>query len=142
MRAQGRRGLFRWLDRRRVEKLLGVPLPAQAGDLRYYIWRPSTDLALYDAYITFRSSYAAYLDLVRRRKLILFKDGGPTAHLPTAWKQSDEFGRLQWWDPSPDTPMDAASGSVGAYGWIVAKYERGHVYVMISDSGHTEVIGH
>jgi hypothetical protein len=137
VRRQSRGGLFSWLDRRTVEKLLGVPLPVQAADLRYYIWRPSTDLAVYDAYITFRLPYAAYLDLVRRRKLVLFKDSGPTAHLPTAWKQSDEFDRLAWWDPSPETPVDAASGSVGTYGWILAKYERGHVYVIISDTGHT-----
>jgi hypothetical protein len=127
---------FGWLDRRRVERLLGVSLPAEAKDLRYLKWQPSTDLALYEAYIKFRAPHAAYLDLVRGRSLVMFRDSGPTAHMPTDWRQAPQLEPLEWWDPSPDTPPDAASGQVGVYGWILAKHERGHVYVFISDTGH------
>src|SRR5262245_38729821 len=108
MRNHGWGGLLRGLDRRAVEKLLGVPLPGQVADLSYFKWQPSTDLAVYDAYIKFRASHEYYLDFVRRRNLIFFEESGPTAHLPSAWKQSDEIAALEWWDPTPETPPDAA----------------------------------
>ena len=132
-------GVFSYFDRRAVQKLLGVPLPAQVTDLYYAKWQPSTDLALYEAYIKFKTDQEAYLDLVRRLNLILFEASGPTAHLPTHWHQSPDFNKLAWWDPSPETPVDAASGTVGIYGWILMKYERGYVYIIISDTGQTAV---
>jgi len=97
--SRSRGGILTWSDRRVVEKLLGVSLPAHAADVRYFKWQPSTDLAVYDAFIKFCALHEDCLDLVRRRGLTLFSDSGPTAHLPTAWKQSDEFERLSWWDP-------------------------------------------
>jgi hypothetical protein len=137
MRKHSWGGLFRGFDRRAVEKLIGASLPAQTAELRYFKWQPSTDLAVYDAYVKFRASNEDYLDFVRRRNLIFFEQSGPTAHLPTAWKQSDEIAALDWWDPGPETPPDAASGTVGVYGWVLTKYEGGCVYVVISDTGHT-----
>jgi hypothetical protein len=129
-------GVLSWLDRRRVSRLLGVALPDGASELRFLRWQPSDDLALYEAYIRFRSTGQEYHDFLRRRQLVRFEESGPTAHLPTEWKPSPEVRRIEWWDPTPGTPPDAASGRVGAYGWMLAKYERGFVYVFISDTGH------
>jgi hypothetical protein len=128
-------GRLRTLSQRAAEKLAGAAFPAGASDLRAVIWKPSTDLAVHDAYIRFKASHAEYLDFARRRKLEFFSDTGPSGLLPSSWKQTDEFGRLDWWTPSTATPPDAAAAPLGPYGWILAKHEDGFVYILISDTG-------
>jgi hypothetical protein len=128
--------LSTFFRKRAVQKLLGVPLPSDAEDLRYVQFRVSSDLAGYDAHIRFRASRQSFLDLVRRRGLALFPESGPNAYLPRSWRLPPEWKSVDWWDAGPETPRDSASGSAGAYGWIAAKYENGHVYMMISDTGH------
>lgn len=124
------------LKRRQLEKLIGTTLPPSASEIYFAHWQPSSDLAAYELYARFKTTHSDYLDLARRRGLTLFSESGPIGILPTRWKQTDEFEVLPWWDPKPETPPDAAAAHVGAYGWMITKYEDEHVYVMLTDTGH------
>ena len=130
------RWLIHYFQRRAAQRLLGAPLPSDASDLHFVKYRVSSDLAGYDAYIKFRASRPSFLALVRQRGLALSGGGIPSAHLPTAWRLPPGSKAVEWWDAGVDTPADSASGSVGVFGWIVAKHEHGCVYVIISDTGH------
>jgi hypothetical protein len=65
----------------------------------------------------------------------MFEATRPGPYLPLRWQVSPGAPPLDFWDPSPETPSDAASGTMGSQGWIVAKHEHGWVYVMVSDTG-------
>jgi hypothetical protein len=124
-----------WLEKRAVERLLGVRLPAGATELCYARWQPSTDLALHEVCMKFRATRDDWLDLARRRGLTMFDAGRPGPYLPSRWQVSPGAPPLDFWDASPETPADAASGAMGSQGWIIAKHERDWVYVMVRDTG-------
>jgi hypothetical protein len=136
MITQSRGGLFKPIDRRAVEKLFGVPLPGGVEDIKYLREQPSADLAFFEACLRFRASHDSYLELISRRDLKLFRETGPTAQLPRNWQQLEVIKPPQWWNPSDETPPDAASATIGVYGCILAKWENEYVYVIISDTGH------
>jgi hypothetical protein len=125
-----------WRDRRHVTRVFGISVPSESLESWFALWQPSPDLALHDAYLRLTIEHSKYLDLVRDRGLATFESTGPNGLLPTGWKQSDEIAPLPWWDPTTSTPPDAASGTVGLYGWILMKHENGHAYVLLTDSGH------
>jgi hypothetical protein len=131
-----RGGVFGWLDRRAVQRLIGGRLPASATDVRYVCWRPSGDLAYYEAIVRFDCSKDEYLDFVRTRHLTLLSESGPNVHLPASWEPAPAMEAPEWWRPTAETSQDAAGGAVGADGSIVAKWENGHTYVMVTDTGH------
>ena len=131
-----RGGLFAPFDRRAAQRLIGAPLPDGAEDVRFVRWQPSGDLAYHEALIRFACSKEDYLALVRARGLTLFADSGPDVHLPIPWRPAPEMNDPEWWTPSSETPPDAAGGLVGSDGSIAAKWEAGHAYVMVTDTGH------
>ncbi|MFZ5511091.1 MAG: hypothetical protein ACOZCP_13660 [Pseudomonadota bacterium] len=133
-----RGGLLSFLDRRKVERLLGVPLPKGARRVHYLLWRPSDHLAYHEALIRFEADRDAYLSFVHARGLTPFSESGPDVHLPIDWSPAPEITRPRWWNPTPATPPDAASGKVGLYGSLAAKWEDGKVFVLIEDTGHRE----
>ena len=133
---QSRSGFFGFLDRRAVQRLLDACLPKNAHNVRYLRWRPSTDLAYQEALICWDCPQEEYLEFVRARALTLLSVSGPNVHLPSGWQPAPEIPRPDWWEPSSDTPPDAASGTVGTFGSIIAKWEAGRVYVLITDTGH------
>lgn len=136
MMKQDHHAFFGLGDRREAQRLLGTELPADAHEIRYLVWQPSTDLAYHEALLRFDASHADYLACVERRGLALFVSSGPTVHLPIDWTPSPEITAPDWWQPSAVTPPDAAGGLVGRYGSIAVKWERGHVYALIVDTGH------
>lgn len=136
MITRSRGGLFAFLDRRTVEALLGAPLPKSASDVRYLRWQPSGDLAYHEALVRFDASLEDYRAFVQTRGLTPFSVSGPNVHLPIDWSPPTEIDAPDWWLPSPETPLDAASGQVGVYGSIAVKWENGRVYAVIVDTGH------
>jgi hypothetical protein len=125
-----------FLDRRVVRRLLQVPLPREACNIRYLVSQPNGDLAYHEALIRFDCDQSDYLDLVRNRGMSTFAETGHDAHLPIDWSPAPEVERPVWWTPTPQTPSDAAGARVGKYGSIVAKWENGHAFVLIEDTGH------
>jgi hypothetical protein len=121
-----------------VQTLLGTTLPKQANDLHYFRWQPSRDLTYYTTFIKFSTSRAEFIDLMEQMSMNFHNMGRDASlHLPTAWETPSGL-ELDWWDPGSDTPADSAAKSFGTNGWIVAKYERGNVYLIATDTGHTE----
>lgn len=141
MTRKSRGGLFTFFDRRTAERLLGADLPKSARDVRYLHWQPSGDLAYHEALIRFDASIEDYRAFVQARGLTPFSISGPNVHLPVDWSPPPEIDTPDWWQPSPETPPDAASGRVGMYGSVIMKWENGRVYVLIVDTGHRSPAG-
>jgi len=141
MTTQSHGGLFSFFDRRSAERLLGAALPKSAGDVRYLCWQPSGDLAYHEALVRFDASIEDYRAFVQARALTAFSVSGPSVHLPIDWSPPAEVDAPDWWQPSADTPPDAASGQVGVYGSIAVKWEKGRVYAFIVDTGHRSPAG-
>lgn len=128
-------GLLAGLDRRVVQTMVGAALPASAADVNYIRWQPSDDLAYYEALVRFDASAEDYRLFVSQRELILFTTSGPNVHLPIDWSPPAAIEAPSWWTPSPLTPAEAASGKVGLHGSLAVKWEEGHVYAVIVDTG-------
>jgi len=128
-------GLFK-SDKRAAEQALGVSLPPTAADVRFYRDQPNPDLALYTAYLRFRTTRDDYLDLMRRMQVRTYPGSAPELRqlLPGKW-QADPRLQLEWWDPGADIPDDTAMGPFGVSGWLVGKYARGQAYVEVHDTG-------
>lgn len=141
MTTQSRGGLFTFFDRRTAERLLGAALPQSASDVRYLCWQPSGDLAYHEALVRFDTSTEDYRTFVQARGLTPFSVSGPNVHLPTDWSPPPGIDAPDWWQPSTETPPDAASGQVGLYGSIAVKWESGRVYVVVVDTGHRSSSG-
>lgn len=126
--------------RRVIQKLLGCTLPESATDLHYFRWQPSPDLSYYIAYIKCHLSKDEFSDLSRQMMMDFHNTGGAALlYLPTSWKIVPEL-TLEWWDPDQNTPAEAAAKSFGSNGWIVAKYERDYIYVIVTDTGYSGAI--
>jgi hypothetical protein len=98
--------------------------------------RDRTQLDNLEALIRFDAPKEGYLAFVQARGLTPFVVSGPNVHLLTDWQPPPKIEKPAWWDPSSETPPDAASGKVGIYGSIVVKWEEGRVYALIVDTGH------
>lgn len=121
-----------------IQKLLGTTLPERVANLHYFKWQPSSDLSYYTAYIKFSTSRKEFVDLMTRMQMSFHNTGGDAnLYLPAAWGTVPEL-KLDWWDPSPDMPVSSAARDFGINGWIVAKYERDCVYLIVSDTGHVD----
>ena len=131
-----RGGALAWLDRRAAERMLGTSLPAGARDLHYLRWQPSGDLAYYEGIIRFDCSKDDYLAFARARGMTLLSESGANVHLPASWEPAPDMRNPAWWQPTGETPPDAASGLVGSDGSLITKWESGHTYVMVTDTGH------
>lgn len=136
MTTRNRGGLFTFFDRQTAERLLGSALPKSASDVRYLCWQPSGDLAYHEALVRFDASIEDYRAFVQARGLTPFSVSGPNVRLPIDWSSPPEIDAPDWWQPSANTPSDAASGQVGVYGSIAVKWENGRVYAIIVDTGH------
>ena len=136
MMAKSRGGLLSALDRQAAARLVGGTLPASATNLKYLRWQPSGDLSYYEALVGWDSTREQYLEFIHERNLTTFAAIGPGVLLPIDWRPSAQIERPSWWHPTSETPGDAAAGRVGAFGSIVAKWETGRVYVMITDTGN------
>jgi hypothetical protein len=133
---QSRGGPFSALDRVAAERLIGAPLPKSATNVQYLRWQPSGDLAYHEALVQWESPKEDYIAFVSARGLTPFSTSGPDVHLPIDWRPASQIDKPEWWNPTPETPADAASGQVGTFGSIAAKWEADRVYVMITDTGH------
>ena len=57
-------------------------------------------------------------------------------YLPTNWKATPQI-KLDWWNPKITTPFDDdAARSFGLNGSIIAQYEGGNIYIMVTDQGN------
>lgn len=128
-------GLLAGLDRRMVQTMLGVALPPSAADVNYIRWQPSGELAYFEALVRFDASPDDYQLFVSQRGLTLFANSGPNVHLPIDWRPPAAIETPSWWTPSTLTPADAASGKVGLHGSLAVKWQEGHVYAVIVDTG-------
>lgn len=117
-----------------LDELLGARVLAGQPGVQAHIHRPSPQLPLYEAYARFDGDDAAFRALASA--LGLGAAGTPTAggHLPAAWRAMSGAA-LPWWDATADTPASAGARQFGKAGWIVAKLERGRVYLIVTDTG-------
>src|SRR5689334_7928079 len=114
--------MFALSKRQTIQKLFRHSLPENVSDLHYYKWQPSTDLSYYVAYIKFCISIEEFVLLVGRMGMDFHNKGGAAMlYLPTSWETMQSIA-LDWWNPEPDTPENAAAKSFGVNGWIVTKY--------------------
>lgn len=119
-------------NKRLAEKALGASLPDDAGDLDHFEHTiPGSDTSFRVTYIKFSTSRESYLDLMRRLDAELYEESAQRWHYlwPADWRgQAD----LDWWDPSFETPTDAAArSSVDGGAWIRALYENGYAYIKV-----------
>jgi hypothetical protein len=119
--------------RGKLERLLGTRLPDGLGAISFERVQPSTDLAFFTAYARFAASPEQFEAVVDALGLRRGADAAP--YLPAAWRGDRE---PQWWDPSAETPADAAARGFGANGWLVAKREGDDVYLVVTDTGASE----
>lgn len=131
-------GLFK-SDKRSAEQVLGAGLPASASDVHFYRDQPSPDLAMYTAYLRFRTTRDDYLDMMQRLQVRTYPGSAPELRelLPGKW-HADPRLRLDWWNPGDDIPDDTAMGQFGVNGWLVAKMSDGNVYVVMHDTGRVD----
>lgn len=123
-------------DRKQAEKLLQTQLPSGISNLSFFRWQPSSDLNYFHAYLKFDSTEQEFVALTDQLGMQT-GDAENSGHLPACWDGPTDR-ELPWWDPAPQTPSDAAARFYGVNGWIVAKYERGSTYLILTDSGHAE----
>lgn len=120
-------------EQRAAEEFLETSLPNDARDVRFLYYKPGDDQDIYSAYLKFEcaaGSYTAFaqqLDLKTNAEQL-------TPHLPAAWGLPRQLS-LEWWDPEQATPDNATAKSISNGGWIVAKYEHQHVYLIVEGSG-------
>lgn len=125
-------------SRKQFEELYGKALPTSAKNIQFIKWKPSADLYYFVAYLKFTVSKNEFVTWIKNTGMDLAGSGkAGSVYLPGVWKLEPEL-KLPWWDAGPDTPDNAAAQSFGENGWAVAKYERGHVYVLITDTGHAQ----
>lgn len=121
-----------------VEELIGTTLPADASELKIHRWEPGDNLAIYTVYIKLSTSPEGFRDLMERMNMDFHNTSGAALmFLPAAWGTEPEV-RLEWWDAKADTPEQSAAAAYGENGWIVAKYEAGAIYMIVTDSGFFE----
>jgi hypothetical protein len=120
--------------RDRVQKLLQVDLPTEAADLHVYDFQPDSDLSYHTTYVKFRIEKAGFGELMSRLQAKTGDDDVGRRYLPAAWHTPQNL-ELDWWNPSADTPPDAAAKAFGFNGWLVAKYEQGWAYLIATDTG-------
>jgi len=120
---------------RQIEKLIGVRLPFKPGRLRLAKWQPNSDLVYFHAYIKIEATEDQYLDLIDVMNLH-FRGQTPEAdiYLPASWA-CDIDDAPSWWHPTAETPADAVAKQYGVNGWVVAKYENGAVFIIVTDTG-------
>lgn len=135
--AQCHRGepMFEPSPQRHLAESLGTSLPPDATDVHFHRHQPSTDLSLHIDYAKLRTSPAEYLALTDRMGLTRYPGSAPAlrARLPAAWRLVPPL-TLPWWDAGPAIPDDTAlrqidRGDAGV-DFVVAKYERGYVYLV------------
>ena len=122
----------------KVEDLIGASLPSDATDLHFHHWEPGQNLAFFAAYIKFVSSETDFNDLMERMNMDFHNtEGAALMFLPAAWDTEQEV-QLDWWEPGKETPAESAAAAYGKNGWIVAKFENGVVYMIVTDSDFFE----
>jgi hypothetical protein len=117
-----------------VEHLLHVEVPSSVDDVRYDRWHPSDQLTFYTAYARLGGPRADLVSVVQQLHLHRYGEPGARPYLPTGWKTVPQV-ELDWWDATRTTPPDSWAGPFGVAGRIVAKLERGHLYVIATDTG-------
>ncbi len=116
-----------------IEEILATLAP-KAFDLKYFKFSPSPELLFFVAYIKFGASKDDFADLIRNMKMVPYFSGRNTSGLlPAAWKALHDLN-IEWWDPTDNNPADSAAKPFGQNGWIIAKHEREHVYMIITDT--------
>ena len=117
-------------NKRLAEKTLGASLPDDAGDLDCFEHTiPGSDTGFRVTYIKFSTSRESYLDLMRRLDAEMYEESAQRWYYlwPADWQGPAD---LDWWDPSFETPTDAAArSSVDGDAWIRALYENGYAYI-------------
>lgn len=121
-------------DVHKLDELLGAQVLAGRPGVQVRVHRPSPQLPLYEAYARFDGDEFAFRALMSALGLGAAGTATAGGHLPAAWRASDRVP-LPWWDATAETPATAAARPFGSGGWIVAKLERGHVYLIVTDTG-------
>ena len=115
-------------QQRAAERLLGTELPASASGVQFLYYRPGSEQSIFSAYLKFACSAGDYRDFAGRLGLKTSREQA-TPHLPAAWALPRQLS-IDWWDPGSDTPGNATAKSIDNGGWVVAKHERNHVYLI------------
>ena len=121
--------------RNQVETLLKVKIPFEPEEIRLAKYQPSPDLMHFQAYIKIGAAKDEYIQLAK--ELHLHQRGEtPDAgmYLPASWDCEAEAA-ASWWNPTAETPDNAAARQYGVNGWVVAKYENGAIYINLTDTG-------
>lgn len=114
-----------------------MSLPASASDVRMARWRPSRDLSLSASYARISMPPDDAVDLVGRLGMSGKGEDGALGLLPAAWGTMPGMD-ADWWDAGPDTPPESFGRPFGVSGWMVAKIERGRLYLIVHDTGKRE----
>jgi len=136
MMRTSRGGVWGWLDRRAVERLLGARLPDHARNVRYVDWQPSGDLAYHEALIRFELALEPYRQWLAGSRLPVLAAGELPPEGPAIWRAPPELSAPPWWTPSSDMTLDTAQRRVGGYGSLIVKWENGSVFAHLIDTGH------
>lgn len=120
-------------EARTLDSMLGARVIEGKPGLHVYIHRPSPALDLYSAYARFDGDEQAFQALAAALRLAGPRTPGAGGHLPASW-HGPEGVSLPWWDPTLETPPTSAARSHGSGGWIVAKLERGRIYLIATDT--------
>jgi len=115
-------------EQRAAEEFLETFLPDDARDVRFLYYKPGDDQDIYSAYLKFECSLGNYTVFARQLGLKTNAEQ-LSPHLPAAWGLPRQLS-LDWWDPEQATPDNATARSIDNGGWIVAKHERQHGYLI------------
>jgi hypothetical protein len=120
-------------EAKKLDDLLGVRVFQGKPGLHVYIHEPSPQLGLYEAYARFDGDAQALRALGAELSLDAAGTQAAGGHLPASWHPPAGVS-LPWWDASPETPPNAVARAHGSNGWIVAKLERGGIYLIATDT--------
>lgn len=123
-------------DITRVESLLHTPLRDRPDvHAAYGELNDGDSRGIVFGLTRFDTDDAGFVALCRDLKAEAAQGHG---YLPATWSWPLEGARPSWWSPERTTPEMACARPYGSHGWIAAKLEEPHVFVIVTDVGGSD----
>jgi hypothetical protein len=114
----------------RIERIINVSLANRSGvEAEYGELSDGAGAGLYWGYVRFNG------DLHDFEHLCDDLHAKPREYVPAAWGWALDSDRPRWWTARLDTPNAACGRGQGVSGWLIAKYEAGHVFLTVTAMG-------